>query len=83
MPYVAWLEDDGTGKFEVQMRHLASDPQTGTWALDTPAEGFNKDKTLSNFNLSVVASTDTVFLAWGEGDPETSASQMVIGAFRP
>jgi len=83
VPYVAWLEDDGTGKFEVQMRHLASDPQTGTWALDTPAEGFNKDKTLSDFNLSVVASTDTVFLAWGEGDPATSASQMVIGAFRP
>ena len=36
VPYVVWLEDDGSGKFEVQVRHLASDPQTGSWALDTP-----------------------------------------------
>jgi hypothetical protein len=83
VPYVTWLEDDGTGKFEVQLRHLASDPQTGTWALDTPANGFNLDATLSNFNLAAVASADTLFLAWGEGDPASSASQMVIGAFKP
>jgi hypothetical protein len=83
VPYVAWLEDDGTGKFEIQLRHLASDPQTGTWALDTPASGFNLDATLSNFNLAAVASSDTLFLAWGEGDPASTASQMVIGAFRP
>lgn len=83
VPYVAWLEDDGTGKFEVQLRHLASDPQTGTWALDTPANGFNLDPSLSSFNLAAVASADTLFLAWGEGDPASAASQMVIGAFRP
>ena len=83
VPYVTWLEDDGTGKFEVQLRHLASDPQTGTWALDTPANGFNLDAALSNFNLAAVASVDTLFLAWGEGDPASSASQMVIGAFKP
>jgi len=82
-PYVTWLEDDGTGKYEVQLRHLASDPQTGTWSLDTPANGFNLDASLSNFNLAAVASPDTLFLAWGEGDPASSASQMVIGAFRP
>jgi len=83
VPYVTWLEDDGTGKYEVQLRHLASDPQTGTWALDTPANGFNLDATLSNFNLAAVATADTLFLAWGEGDPASSASQMVIGAFKP
>jgi len=83
VPYVAWLEDDGTGKFEIQLRHLASDPQTGTWALDTPAKGFNLDATLSDFNLAAVASADTLFLAWGEGDPASSASQMVLGAFKP
>lgn len=83
VPYVAWLEDDGSGKFVVQLRHLASDPQTGTWALDTPANGFNLDPTLSNFNLAAVASADTLFLAWGEGDPASTASQMVIGAFKP
>lgn len=83
VPYVTWLEDDGTGKFEVQLRHLASDPQTGTWALDTPANGFNLNPALSNFNLAAAASGDTLFLAWGEGDPASTASQMVIGAFRP
>lgn len=83
VPYVTWLEDDGTGKFEVQLRHLASDPQTGTWALDTPANGFNLDPSQSNFNLAATASADTLFLAWGEGDPASSASQMVIGAFKP
>ncbi|MFN8380645.1 MAG: hypothetical protein U0V02_01825 [Anaerolineales bacterium] len=83
VPYVTWLEDDGTGKFEIQLRHLASDPQTGTWALDTPASGFNLDATQSNFNLAAVASSDTLFLAWGEGDPASAASQMVIGAFHP
>jgi len=83
VPYVTWLEDDGTGKFEIQLRHLATDPQTGSWALDTPANGFNSDATLSDFNLAAVASTDTLFLAWGEGDPASTASQMVIGAFHP
>ena len=83
VPYVVWLEDDGTGKFEVQLRHLASDPQTGTWALDTPANGFNLDPSLSDFGVSAAASTDTIFMAWTEGDPASTASQIVIGAFKP
>jgi len=39
VPYVAWLEDDGTGKFEIQLRHLASDPQRerGRW-IPLPAD---------------------------------------------
>ncbi len=80
VPYVAWLEDDGTGKFNVQLRHLASDPQTGTWALDTPASGFNANTNLSSSGLSTAASADTLFMAWTEGDPISSASQVVIGA---
>lgn len=83
VPYVAWLEDDGTGKFEIQMRHLASDPQTGTWALDTPANGFNLDPALSSFDLGMTSSDDTIFLAWGEGDPAATAAQMIVGAFKP
>jgi len=83
VPYVAWLEDDGTGKFEIQMRHLASDPQTGTWALDTPVNGFNLDPALSSFDLGMTSSGDTIFLAWGEGDPAASAAQMIVGAFKP
>jgi hypothetical protein len=80
VPYVAWLEDDGTGKFQVQVRHLASDPQTGTWALDTPANGFNADPALSNSDLAAAASDDTLFLAWTEGDPTAAAAQIVVGA---
>ena len=80
VPYVAWLEDDGSGKFQVQVRHLASDPQTGTWALDTPEGGFNADPALSDSGLAVTASNDTLFMAWTEGDPAASASQIVVGA---
>lgn len=82
VPYVAWLEDDGTGKFVVHLRHLSSDPQTGTWTLDTLQGGFNLDANLSDFGLNAVASADTLFMSWTEGDPATSASQVVIGAFR-
>lgn len=81
-PYVAWLEDDGTGKFEVQVRHLASDPQTGTWTLDTPSNGFNADPALSDSGLALAASNDTLFMAWTEGDPATSAAQVVVGALQ-
>jgi hypothetical protein len=82
VPYVVWLEDDGTGKFEVQVRHLASDPQTGTWALDTPEGGFNVNSDLSDFGVSVAASNDALFMTWTEGDPASSVSQLVVGALR-
>jgi hypothetical protein len=82
VPYVVWLEDDGTGKFKVQVRHLASDPQTGTWALDTPEGGFNVDSNLSDFGVAVAASNDTLFMTWTEGDPASTASQLVVGALR-
>jgi hypothetical protein len=81
VPYVAWLEDDGTGVFKVQVRHLASDPQTGTWSLDTPTSGFNANSNFADFGLAVVASNDTLFMAWVEGDPASSASQVVVGAY--
>jgi hypothetical protein len=82
VPYVVWLEDDGTGKFRVQVRHLASDPQTGTWALDTPEGGFNVNPNVSDFGMAAVGSNDTLFMAWTEGDPASTASQIVIGALR-
>lgn len=83
VPYVAWLEDDGSGKFEVQVRHLASDPQTGTWELDTPETGFNADAQLSNFSLFATGSTDAFIFAWPEGDPAAIAAQMAIGQLKP
>jgi hypothetical protein len=82
VPYVIWLEDDGSGKFEVQARHLASDPQTGAWALDTPPSGFNVNSELSDSGLAVAASNNTLFMTWTEGDPALSPSQLVVGALR-
>jgi len=82
VPYVVWLEDDGTGRFEVQVRHLASDPQTGSWALDTPEGGFNVNPDLSDFGVVAAASNDTLFMTWTEGDPALGTAQLVVGALR-
>jgi hypothetical protein len=35
---------------------------------------------LSDFGLNAVASEDTLFMAWTEGDPASTAAQIVIGA---
>ncbi|GAB4579336.1 MAG: hypothetical protein Fur0022_20740 [Anaerolineales bacterium] len=83
VPYVSWEEDDGSGNFRVHLRHLASDPQTGTWVLDSPAEGFDHDAALSNSGLTVAAGVDTLFLAWVEGDPATEVAQVILAAFKP
>jgi len=83
VPYVGWLEDDGTGKFRVHVRHLASDPQTGTWVLDSPEQGFNQNPDLTAtgpFNAAALG--DRLFLAWTEGDPASSASQVIVGALQ-
>jgi len=83
VPYVAWLEDDGTGKLNVQVRHLASDPQTGTWALDTPAKGFNFNQALSDSALSATSDGTSLIMSWVEGDPTKEASQVVVGHLTP
>ncbi len=83
VPYVAWLEDDGTGKFNVQVHHLASDVQTGTWVLDTPPSGFNFDPARSDFGLFATSSADALFMAWTEGDPATEAAQIMVGHLTP
>jgi hypothetical protein len=64
------------------VRHLASDPQTGSWALDTPEAGFNVNGDASDFGIAAVASNDTLFMTWTEGDPASTASQLVVGALR-
>lgn len=80
VPYVAWLEDDGTGRFVIQMRHLASDPQTGTWALDTPAGGFAEEPGQPQTGLFALGTPDLVFLAWANGDP---GLKMLLSQFQP
>ncbi len=83
VPYVAWLEDDGNGVFRVHARHLASDPQTGTWQLDSPPEGFNRNASATANYLFAASADDTLFLAWDEGDPAAEASQIVLGRLGP
>ncbi len=83
VPYVAFLEDDGTGKFRLHVRHLASDPQTGTWALDSPPAGFNLNPALSATSLFAASSGDALYLAWTEGDPEKEVSQVFVGHLTP
>jgi hypothetical protein len=83
VPYVAWLEDDGSGHFTTQLRHLASDPQTGNWVLDSPAGGFRRAPGVNQSNLSSAPGSSTLFLAWIEGDPATSPAQGLVGLFVP
>jgi hypothetical protein len=83
VPYVAWLEDDGSGKFVVQVRHLASDAQTGTWALDTPKSGFSANPALPESGLFATGSDAGLFLSWNEGDPTKGAAQVIAGELEP
>ena len=83
VPYVAWLEDNGAGNFVTHVRHLASDPQTGTWVLDSPPAGFDQDATLSNAALTAAASPEALFLAWVEGDPTAQTSLVVLAQLTP
>ena len=78
VPFVAWNEEVGSTQ-RVFVRHLASDPQTGTWALDTPPGGLALDKTKSAVYPIIRASADgkTVFI-YREGDPKTGASQILV-----
>jgi hypothetical protein len=48
--------------------------------LDTPEGGFNLDPALSDSGLAAASSENALFMAWTEGDPASSASQIVIGA---
>jgi hypothetical protein len=83
VPYVSWLEDDGSGHFTTQLRHLASDPQTGTWVLDSPAGGFRRAAGVNQTSLAAASVPDSLFLAWVEGDPNKEAAQLLAGQFRP
>ena len=82
VPYVAWLEDDGTGKFTVQVRHLSSDPQTGTWTLDRPADGFSAQTGFADLGLAATAS-GVLTLAWPGGDPAAGVAHLFVGQLVP
>jgi hypothetical protein len=78
VPVVAWSEDTSAGK-RVFVRHLASDPQTGTWVLDTPKEGLAVDKTQAATVPGIQATPDgKSVLIWIQGDPDKSASKIVV-----
>lgn len=78
VPYVAWNEQVGNVT-RVFVRHLSSDPQTGSWVLDTPKDGLAIDRTRAAFYPIVRAAPGgTVDLIWREGDPGKEASQVVV-----
>ena len=81
-PYVAWLEEDGSGAQSVQVRHLASDPQTGTWALDTPAGGFDLG---GSGRVTGLFSTggQSLFLAVTDGDPAVEVAKVLLAQLNP
>jgi hypothetical protein len=83
VPYVAWQEDDGAGHFSTQVRHLASDPQTGNWVLDAPAGGFRRAAGVNQSELFTATGNGDLFLAWTEGDPEKEAAQVLVGLLHP
>jgi hypothetical protein len=83
VPYVAWQEDDGSGTFRLHVRHLASDPQTGTWALDSTPQGFNSSPATSVSRIAAVGAPEGLFLAWIEGDPATEVAQLFAGQLKP
>jgi hypothetical protein len=83
VPYVAWQEDDGNGHFSTQLRHLASDPQTGNWVLDSPAGGLRRAAGVNQSELFAAAGNGNLFLAWTEGDPLKEASQVLAGLLKP
>src|SRR5579859_3984770 len=83
VPYVAWLEDDGSGHFVTQVRHLGSDPQTGNWVLDSPAGGFRRTPGVNQTDLFAVTGSGNLFLSWIEGDPTKVAAQGIVGQFQP
>jgi plastocyanin len=83
VPYVAWLEDNGSGQFELQVRHLAPDLQSVNWIVDTPEAGFNSNPGLTLSGLAAAGSPESLFLSWVEGDPLVEAAQLVAGLLQP
>jgi hypothetical protein len=83
VPYVAWQEDGGTGVLRLHVRHLASDPQTGTWELDSPPEGFNASPGRPVTRIAAAGAPEGLFLAWVEGDPAVEAAQLFAAQLKP
>lgn len=79
VPYVAWEEEQGS-LTRVHVRHLASDPQTGTWVLDTPSDGLAVDKARGAYHPIIGPDGQGVAVIYRQGDPDTGASQVVVCA---
>ena len=78
VPFVSWSEKVGNVN-RIFVRHLASDPQTGTWALDTPKEGLAVDKTKDASYRFLAATPDgKLVFAYQQGDQTKEASQIIV-----
>jgi hypothetical protein len=78
VPFVAWSEEVN-GLQRVFVRHLGSDPQTGTWVLDTPREGLAVDKSAIAVAPNVRGSADgKVLIAYIQGDFPKEQSKVIV-----
>jgi hypothetical protein len=78
VPYVAF-DEVVSGVKRIFIRHLSSDPQTGTWTLDTPQDGWAIDQTkLAEEPVIQALPGGKIVLTWHEGDPDKEASQVVV-----
>jgi hypothetical protein len=78
VPFVSWSESVGNSA-RIFVRHLASDPQTGTWVLDTPADGIAVNKNAIATDPNIRATPDgKLVIAYIQGDPQKEASQIIV-----
>ena len=78
VPFVTWDEEVGNSR-RVFIRHLASDPQTGTWVLDTPRDGLAVDRTkLATGPIIRGTANSKIVISYIQGDPNKEASQIIV-----
>ena len=78
VPYVAF-DEVVSGLKRIFVRHLSSDPQTGTWTLDTPQDGWAIDQT-KDAEAPVIQPLPggKIVLIWHAGNPDKEASQVIV-----
>lgn len=78
VPFVSWSEKVNNIN-RIFVRHLASDPQTGTWALDTSKDGLAVDKSKNaSYRFLATAAGGKLVFAYTQGDFGKEASQIVV-----
>jgi len=64
------------------VRHLSSDPQTGTWTLDSPPGGFSAQTGFADLGLAATGS-DVLTLSWPGANLAAGVAQLFMGQLQP